>query len=125
MSSLKGSPAAQAVKYSSCHGGRKIAATTRGNSAARVSTPQRYRSLAVRGTCPVSSQAPSRVKAPRIMARRNASALEVWMRRLLSVLVLASTPLVAGQQPLTIERIFSDPPLDGTLPKEVRWLPDG
>ncbi len=47
------------------------------------------------------------------------------MRRLLSVLVLASAPLVAGQQPLTIERIFSDPPLEGTLPHEVRWLPGG
>lgn len=47
------------------------------------------------------------------------------MRRLLSLLVLAAAPLVAGQQPLTIERIFSDPPIDGTLPKEVRWLPDG
>lgn len=47
------------------------------------------------------------------------------MRRVFLTLALVSVPLLAGQQPLTIERIFSDPPLDGTLPKEVRWLPGG
>jgi hypothetical protein len=47
------------------------------------------------------------------------------MRRLLPLLLLASAPLVGGQQPLTIKRIFSDPPIDGTLQKEVRWHPGG
>jgi dipeptidyl-peptidase-4 len=47
------------------------------------------------------------------------------MRRVLSILALLAAPLFAGQKALTIERIFSDPPLDGTLPKQVRWLPDG
>lgn len=47
------------------------------------------------------------------------------MRRLLSLLVMVSAPLVAGQEPLTLDRIFSDPPLEGTLPREVRWLPVG
>jgi dipeptidyl-peptidase-4 len=60
-----------------------------------------------------------------MMGRRDASAQEVRMRRLLSFLVMVSAPLVAGQQPLTLDRIFSDPPLEGTLPREVRWLPGG
>jgi dipeptidyl-peptidase-4 len=60
-----------------------------------------------------------------MMGRRDASAQEVLMRRLLSFLVMVSAPLVAGQQPLTLDRIFSDPPLEGTLPREVRWLPGG
>jgi dipeptidyl-peptidase-4 len=47
------------------------------------------------------------------------------MRRLVSLLVLAACPLLAGQKSLTVERIFSDPPLDGVLPRETRWLPDG
>ena len=47
------------------------------------------------------------------------------MRRLISLLILFAAPLVGGQQPLTIERIVADPPLEGTLPKEVAWLPDG
>ena len=47
------------------------------------------------------------------------------MRRLVSLIVLLAAPLVGGQQPLTIERIVADPPLEGTLPREVAWLPDG
>jgi dipeptidyl-peptidase-4 len=47
------------------------------------------------------------------------------MRRVFLIPFLLAVPLFAGQQELTIERIFSDPPLDGTLPKQVRWLPDG
>lgn len=47
------------------------------------------------------------------------------MRRVLAGLVLASAQLLAGERHLTVERIFSDPPLDGTLPKEVHWLRDG
>jgi dipeptidyl-peptidase-4 len=60
-----------------------------------------------------------------MMGGRDASAQEVRMRRLLSLLVMVSAPLVAGQEPLTLDRIFSDPPLEGTLPREVRWLPVG
>jgi dipeptidyl-peptidase-4 len=60
-----------------------------------------------------------------MIGRRDASAQEVRMRGLLSFLVMVSAPLVAGQQPLTLDRIFSDPPLEGTLPREVRWLPGG
>ena len=47
------------------------------------------------------------------------------MCRMVSLLVLLAAPLIGGQQPLTIERIVADPPLEGTLPKEVVWLPDG
>ena len=47
------------------------------------------------------------------------------MRRLASLLVLLAAPLVAGQAPLTVERICADPPLDGVLPAEVRWMPGG
>jgi len=32
---------------------------------------------------------------------------------------------LAGDQPLTVERMFADPPLGGVLPGEVKWLPDG
>jgi dipeptidyl-peptidase-4 len=47
------------------------------------------------------------------------------MRRVFLTLALVSVPLLAGQQPLTVERIFSDPPLEGALPKEVRWMAGG
>ncbi len=47
------------------------------------------------------------------------------MRRALSVLVLIAAPLAGGQKPLTIDRMMADPPLEGTLPREVHWLPDG
>lgn len=47
------------------------------------------------------------------------------MRRLALLVILVAAPLAAGQQPLTVERIFADPPLEGTLPKEVEWLPGG
>jgi len=49
----------------------------------------------------------------------------VHVRGVLAGLVLVSAQLLAGERHLTVERIFSEPPLDGTLPKEVRWLPDG
>jgi hypothetical protein len=42
---------------------------------------------------------------------------------LLSLLVLASAPLVGSQQPPTIERKCSDPPIDATMSKEVRRHP--
>ncbi|HVN75009.1 MAG TPA: alpha/beta fold hydrolase [Thermoanaerobaculaceae bacterium] len=47
------------------------------------------------------------------------------MRRLASLVILTAAPLVAGQQLLTVERIVADPPVEGTLPKEVKWLPGG
>jgi dipeptidyl-peptidase-4 len=47
------------------------------------------------------------------------------MRRALAVLVLAAVPALGGDQPLTLERAFAEPPLDGTLPRELRWLPGG
>ena len=47
------------------------------------------------------------------------------MRRLVALLVFMAAPLIGGQQPLTIERIVADPPVEGVLPREVCWLPDG
>ncbi len=47
------------------------------------------------------------------------------MRRLASLVILAAVPLAGGQQPLTVERIVADPPLEGALPREVKWLPAG
>jgi dipeptidyl-peptidase-4 len=47
------------------------------------------------------------------------------MRRALALLLLLAPALLAGQPPLTVERIFSEPPLDGALPREVHWLADG
>ncbi len=48
------------------------------------------------------------------------------MRRLSAlVLLVLAAPLAAAQRPLTISEIFSTPPVDGVLPKEVHWLPDG
>ena len=47
------------------------------------------------------------------------------MRRLALFVVLAAAAVAAGQQPLTVERICADPPLEGTLPREVSWLPGG
>ena len=46
------------------------------------------------------------------------------MRRLLlAVLALWASQLLAGEKALTLERLFGEPPLDGTLPREVTWLP--
>jgi hypothetical protein len=45
-------------------------------------------------------------------------------RRVQSLPVLAFAPLVGGRQPLTIERILRDPPIDGTLPEEVHRRSD-
>ncbi len=47
------------------------------------------------------------------------------MRRVLACLVLVASQVLAGDKPLTVERLFADPPLDGTLPREVKWLPGG
>ena len=47
------------------------------------------------------------------------------MNRTLVALVLAASPALAAQPPLTVERIFSDPPPEGLLPAQVHWLPDG
>ena len=47
------------------------------------------------------------------------------MRRLLPLIALIASRLLAGQEALTVERILSEPPLEGVLPKEVRWLPRG
>lgn len=49
------------------------------------------------------------------------------MRYRLSILaaLVAAVAMGAGDQPLTIERIFADPPVDGAAPREVRWLADG
>ncbi|NCO69654.1 MAG: hypothetical protein GW878_03915, partial [Acidobacteria bacterium] len=55
---------------------------------------------------------------------------------ILTVLVAAAALAVAavgeigpagetGTQPLTIERIFAEPPVDGAVPREVHWLADG
>jgi len=47
------------------------------------------------------------------------------MRRLALLVVLAAVPLAGGQQPLTVEKMLADPPIEGALPREVRWLPGG
>ena len=47
------------------------------------------------------------------------------MRRIAASLLLLTPALLAAQPPITVERIFSEPPLDGALPREVHWLPDG
>ena len=47
------------------------------------------------------------------------------MRRLAALLVLLAVPALAGDQPLTVDRMFADPPLGGRLPSEYTWLPDG
>lgn len=47
------------------------------------------------------------------------------MRRLLSLIALMASQVIAGQELLTVERILADPALEGVLPKEVRWLPKG
>ena len=47
------------------------------------------------------------------------------MRRLLPLIALVASRVLAGQELLTVERILADPPLEGVLPKEVRWLPRG
>jgi dipeptidyl-peptidase-4 len=47
------------------------------------------------------------------------------MRRVLALAIVVALPALAARPPLTIERIFSSPPLDGSLPREVHWLPDG
>jgi dipeptidyl-peptidase-4 len=47
------------------------------------------------------------------------------MRRALVVVALIASPLLAAKPPLTVERLFADPPLDGVQPREVTWLPDG
>ena len=47
------------------------------------------------------------------------------MRRLTALLVLLAAPVLAGDQPLTLERAFGDPPLGGRLPSEFTWLPGG
>ncbi|MFH1175828.1 MAG: S9 family peptidase [Acidobacteriota bacterium] len=39
--------------------------------------------------------------------------------------VLAAVSVLGGDQPLTLERIFSEPTLEGAAPKEVKWAPDG
>jgi dipeptidyl-peptidase-4 len=45
---------------------------------------------------------------------------------LLPFLLLALTaPALAGDKPLTLERIFSDPPLAGRTAEGVAWSPDG
>jgi dipeptidyl-peptidase-4 len=44
------------------------------------------------------------------------------VRRLLPLIALIASQLIAGQEVLTVERILSEPPLEGVLPKEVRWL---
>lgn len=49
---------------------------------------------------------------------------EVAIRRTFALVLLLAPALLAGQPPLTVERIFSEPPLDGALPREVHWLPD-
>jgi dipeptidyl-peptidase 4 len=59
------------------------------------------------------------------MSTRLCTAQEDPMRRALAVLVLAAAPVLGGDQPLTLERAFGEPPLDGTLPRELRWLPSG
>jgi dipeptidyl-peptidase-4 len=59
------------------------------------------------------------------MPTRLCTAQEDPMRRALPVLVLAAAPVLGGDQPLTLERAFGEPPLDGTLPRELRWLPSG
>lgn len=51
------------------------------------------------------------------------------MSLVLTLALLAAPPAtpkpVEGPPVLTLERVFSGPPLDGTLPREVTWLPDG
>ena len=44
------------------------------------------------------------------------------MHRVVPFLVFAAPLLFAGQTPLTIERIFTDPWVEGELPKEVDWV---
>jgi dipeptidyl-peptidase-4 len=46
-------------------------------------------------------------------------------RSLLAFLALSASQLVAGERVLTLDRVFAEPPLDGTLPREVTWLPGG
>jgi dipeptidyl-peptidase-4 len=47
------------------------------------------------------------------------------MRRLAALLVLLAVPVIAGDEPLTLERMFAEPPLGGRLPTEYTWLPGG
>ncbi|MBP1620906.1 MAG: hypothetical protein H6Q02_1673, partial [Acidobacteria bacterium] len=47
------------------------------------------------------------------------------MRRLAALLVLLAVPVVAGDEPLTLERAFGQPPLGGRVPTEYTWLPGG
>ncbi len=47
------------------------------------------------------------------------------MRRLAALLVLLAVPALAGEEVLTVERLFADPPLGGRLPTEYTWLPGG
>jgi dipeptidyl-peptidase-4 len=55
--------------------------------------------------------------------------LEDGMSLVLTLALLAAPPAtpkpVEGPPALTLERIFSGPPLEGALPREVAWLPDG
>ncbi|MGE5236309.1 MAG: DPP IV N-terminal domain-containing protein [Acidobacteriota bacterium] len=47
------------------------------------------------------------------------------MRRALVLAALMASPLLAAKPPLTVERLFADPPLEGAQPQEIAWLPDG
>jgi dipeptidyl-peptidase-4 len=47
------------------------------------------------------------------------------MRRLAALFVVLAIPLLAGEEPLTLEQMFAEPPLGGWLPTEFAWLPDG
>jgi dipeptidyl-peptidase-4 len=47
------------------------------------------------------------------------------MRRLTALLLLVAAPALAGDEPLTVERLFAEPPLGGVLPAEFTWLPGG
>lgn len=47
------------------------------------------------------------------------------MRRLAALALLVAAPLSAGKEPLTVERIFAEPPLEGRVPRQVQWLPGG
>jgi dipeptidyl-peptidase 4 len=47
------------------------------------------------------------------------------MRHLPCLVAFLALPVLAGQQPMPFERIFAEPPADGLIPRQIRWLPDG